>query len=108
MEDCTQNTAERYVQIIRTEVPEASVDDLLAVRGEAIAEAQSLCPSLIGAELIQLDDGVWLDILTWSEPDGEAVLMAQAEHFSAVAEMHGMFSDTHGSEVGRSRHTVEA
>ena len=101
-----QKTAERYVQIIRTEVPAANVDGLLAVREEAIAEAQRLCPSLIGAQLVQLDDGVWLDILTWSEADGEAVLMAQAEHFSAVTEMHGMFSDMHGSEVGRAWHTV--
>ena len=102
----SQKTAERYVQIIRTEMPEANVNAMLAIRSEAIAEAQRLCPSLIGAELVQLDDGVWLDILTWSEADGEAVLMAQAEHFSAVAEMHSLFSDIHVSEVGRARHTV--
>ena len=106
MTDSDQRKPERYVQIIRAEVPAANVDGLLAVRDEAIAEAQRLCPSLIGAELVQLDDGVWLDILTWSEADGEASLMAQAEHFSAVAEMHGMFSDMHGSEVGRAWHTV--
>ena len=104
--DTYQGTAERYVQIIRSEVPEANVDGLLAVREKAIAEAQRLCPSLIGAELVELGEGVWLDILTWSEADGEAALMAQAEQFSAVAEMHGMFSEMHGSEVGRSRHTV--
>ena len=66
MTDNDQRTAERYVQIIRTEVPAANVDGLLAVREEAIAEAQRLCPLLIDAELVQLDDGVRLDILTWS------------------------------------------
>ena len=106
MTDNAQKKPERYVQIIRADVPAANVDGLLAIRDEAIAEAQRLCPSLIGAELIQLDAGVWLDILTWSEADGEALLMAQAEHFSAVAKMHGMFSDMHGSEVGRAWHTV--
>ncbi len=97
-------TTEHYVQIIRTEVSEANVEKLLAIRGEAIAEARKLCPSLIGAELVQLDGGVWLDVLTWNEPDGEAALMAHAEQFSAVAEMHGLFGDMHGSEVGRVRH----
>jgi hypothetical protein len=64
--DNDQKTAERHLQIIRTDVPAANFDGLLAVREEAIAEAQRLCPSLIGAELVRLDDDVWLDILTWS------------------------------------------
>ncbi len=96
----------RYLQVIRTTVPAANVEPLLAIRAKAIAEAERLCPSLVGASLVQLDDEIWLDVLTWTEPDGESSLMSQAEHFTAVSEMHGLFSDMHSSETGPVRHTV--
>lgn len=97
---------ERYVQIIRTEVPEANVSRLLKVHGDAIAEAKRLCPLLTGAELIQLGGREWLHVLTWSEPNGEAALMGQAEHFKSLTEMHSLFGDAHKSEVGQSRDLV--
>jgi hypothetical protein len=53
-------------QIFRVRVPETSVPMLLEIRPAAIAEAQRLCPALLRAELVRLEDGSWLDLLTWS------------------------------------------
>jgi hypothetical protein len=39
------------------------VERLLEVRPAAIAEAQRLCPELLRADLVRLEDGTWLDVL---------------------------------------------
>lgn len=90
----------RYLQVYRASVPEANVERLLEIRGDAIAEAQRLCPHLLDAELIRLNDETWLDILTWDRPNGEEALMAQAEHFSVLTEMHGLLVDVTGPDLG--------
>jgi len=41
-----------YLQVFRARVPEASVATLLEIRPAAIAEAQRLCPELLGAQLV--------------------------------------------------------
>ena len=44
-------------------------------------------------------DGTWLDVLTWSVPDGEERLMARAEAFDALHRMHDLLEDA--EQVGR-------
>jgi hypothetical protein len=82
-----------YVQVWRATVSEANVAALLAVRNDAIAEAQRLCPELLSAELVRLGDGTWLDVLRWSAPDGEERLMARSDEFDALHRMHGFLED---------------
>ena len=53
-----------YLQIFRARVPEESVAALLEIRPAAIAEARRLCPELLRAQLVRLDDTTWLDVLT--------------------------------------------
>jgi hypothetical protein len=77
-----------YLQIFRARVPRQSVAALLEIRPAAITEAQRLCPELLRAQLVRLDDGTWLDVLTWSSPDGEQQLMERAAEFDAVTTTH--------------------
>lgn len=88
-----------YVQVWKARVAESDVDELLAVRPAAIAEAKRLCPQLVDAELVRTADGVWLDVLTWSVSDGEERLMARADEFDALHRMHGLLQDA--EQVGR-------
>jgi hypothetical protein len=81
------------LQVWRARVPEGSVARLLELRPAAIAEAKRLCPELLAAELVRLDDGTWLDVLRWSAPDGEERLMRQADRFDAVSKMHALLED---------------
>ena len=92
-----------YLQIFRARVPEESVAALLEIRPAAIAEAQRLCPELLRAELVRLDDGTWLDVLTWSRPDGEQRLMARAAEFDAITKMHDLLVDVERAAAGRDR-----
>jgi hypothetical protein len=92
-------TMTEYLQVWRAKVADDAVDRLLAVRPEAIAEAQRLCPRLLRADLVRLGDGTWLDVLTWSCADGEERLMARAEEFEALHSMHELLGDAEA--IGR-------
>jgi len=88
-----------YLQVWRAQVAEGSVERLLELRPAAIAEAQRLCPELLGADLVRVGDGTWLDVLRWSCSDGEERLMQRADQFDAVAKMHELLADA--EQVGR-------
>jgi hypothetical protein len=84
---------EEYLQVWRAKVADGAEEQLLAVRPAAIAEAKRLCPELLRADLVRLGDGTWLDVLTWSVPDGEERLMARAEEFQELHAMHELLED---------------
>jgi hypothetical protein len=88
-----------YLHVWRANVAEGSVERLLELEPAAIAEAQRLCPELLGAELVRLEDGAWLHVLRWSSADGEERLMAHASKFDAVQKMHALLEDA--EQVGR-------
>jgi hypothetical protein len=94
-----------YLQVFRARVPRESVATLLEIRPVAIAEAQRLCPALLRAELVRLDDDTWLDVLTWSRADGEQRLMQRAAEFDAVTKMHDLLSDVGEPLRGEIVHT---
>lgn len=89
-----------YLQVFRARVPRESVAALLDIRPAAIAEAQRLCPELLRADLVRVDDDTWLDVLTWSVPDGEERLMKRAAEFDALVKMHGLLEDVGDSVRG--------
>jgi hypothetical protein len=82
-----------FLQIFRARLREESVAPLLDIRPAAIAEAKRLCPELLSADLVRLDDGTWLDVLRWSREDGEEQLMKHAGEFDAVVRMHDLLRD---------------
>lgn len=82
-----------YLQVWRAKVAAGDEEQLLAVRPAAIAEAKRLCPELLRADLVKLGGGAWLDVLTWSVPDGEERLMARAEEFQELHAMHNLLED---------------
>ena len=94
-----------YLQIFRARVPQQSVAALLEIRPAAIDEAQRLCPELLRAQLVRLDDGTWLDVLTWSRPDGEQRLMARAAEFDAITRMHDLLVEVEEPLRGEIIHT---
>jgi hypothetical protein len=89
----------QYVQVWKAKVSAGDVAELLAVRPAAIAEARRLCPALVRAQLVRVDDEIWLDVLTWSAPDGEEQLMANSENFDALHRMHSFLKNA--EPVGR-------
>jgi hypothetical protein len=57
-----------YMQVWRAKVAEDSVERLLELEPAAIAEAQGLCPELLGANLVRLEDGTWLHVPSRAAP----------------------------------------
>ena len=94
-----------YLQIFRARVPQQSMAALLEIRPAAIAEAQRLCPELLGAQLVRLDDTTWLDVLTWSRPDGEQRLIERTFEFDAIIKMHDLLVDVEEPLRGKIIHT---
>lgn len=88
-----------YLQVWQANVAEGSVERLLELEPAAIAEAQRLCPELLGADLVRLEDGTWLHVLRWSCADGEERLMSHPAQFDAVEKMHALLEDA--TQVGR-------
>ena len=82
-----------YMRVWRAKVADGAEEELLAVRPAATAEAKRLCPELLRADLVKLEDGTWLDVLTWSVPDGEERLMAHAGEFRELHAMHDLLED---------------
>ena len=80
---------------------EDDMERLLAIRPDAIAEATRLGPEQASAELVDLGDGLWLDVLRWSVPDGEQRLMAHVDEFDALHKMHVLLTDA--EQLGRGR-----
>ena len=95
-----------YLQVWRAKVAAGDEEQLLAVRPAAIAEAKRLCPELLRADLVRLGDGTWLDVLTWSVPDGEERLMARAEEFRELHAMHDLLEDA--EQLGRGEVALSA
>lgn len=65
-------------------------------------------PRALHAELVRVDDDTWLDILTWSQPDGVEILMANASGLTALAEMHSLLEQLVDEQFGEVVHTTRA
>lgn len=96
------------VQVYRAKVDPANVARLLEVRPLAIAQAQAACSALLRAELIRLDESTWLDVLTWSRPDGVDELMSKAADLPLVVKMHGLIGEVLAVETGELAHSTQS
>lgn len=88
------------IEIYRVRIDPAHVDRLLEIRGAAVAEFQAQVPELERAELVRLDDDVWLDILTWSGPVDPDRIEAAAGCTPTSAEMHALIAAELGHDRG--------
>lgn len=80
------------IEIYRAKIDPANVERLLEIRAAAVAEFQELVPELVQADLVRLEDDIWLDVLTWSAPVDDARISEAATRAPASAEMHGLIT----------------
>jgi len=96
------------IEIYRVRIDPSDVDRLLEIRDAAVAEFQREVPELMRAELVRLEEDVWLDILLWSEPVDPERLSRAAACTPTSAEMHGLIADELGHDAGELRHSTES
>jgi hypothetical protein len=94
------------IEIYRVKVDPANVERLLEIRAAAVAEFQEQVPELVRADLVQLDDGVWLDILAWSGPVEPDRIDAAAQCTPTSAEMHGLIAAELAHDSGELVHST--
>ena len=92
------------IEIYRAKIDPANVDRLLDIRAEAVAEFQQQVPELLEASLVRLEDGLWLDILTWSAPVDDERISQAASAAPKSAEMHALITDVLAHDRGEIVH----
>ncbi|HXV93042.1 MAG TPA: hypothetical protein VD813_07075 [Pseudonocardia sp.] len=96
----------QHVQVFRARVRPDRVEALTAIRPKAVEEARAACPELLHAELVRVDEETWLDILTWSSPDGLEVLMSRSAGLPALGEMHALIEEVAEVRLGELVHST--
>ena len=94
------------IEVYRAKIDPANVDRLLEIRAQAVAEFQEQVPELLQAELVRLDDDVWLDVLTWSAPVDDERIAQASQAAPAAAEMHRLITDVVGHDRGEIVHST--
>jgi hypothetical protein len=94
------------IDIYRVKIDPADVDRLLEIRAAAVAEFQEQVPELVRADLVRLDDDVWLDILAWSAPVDPDRINAATECTPTSAEMHSLIAGEIGHDRGELVHST--
>ena len=80
------------IEIHRFKIDPANIARLLELRGPAMAEFRRQIPELLQADLVRLDDDVWLDIQTWTKAVDPGRIDKAAERTSTIAEMHRLIT----------------
>jgi hypothetical protein len=94
------------VEIYRVKNDPANDDRVLEIRGAAVAEFQEQVPELVRADLVRLEDDVWLDILAWSGPVDSDRIDAAAQCSPTSAAMHSLIAAEIGHDRGELVHTA--
>ena len=94
------------IEVYRVRIDPANVDRLLEIRAAAVAEFQEQVPELVRADLVRLEDDVWLDILAWSGPVDPDRIAAAAQCTPTSAEMHGLIAAELADDRGELVHST--
>jgi hypothetical protein len=93
------------IEIYRARIDAANVDRLLEIRSAAVAEFQELVPELLQADLVRLEDDVWLDVLVWSAPVDDERISQAASAAPTSAEMHALLTEVLAHDRGEIVHS---
>ncbi|WP_440107251.1 hypothetical protein [Streptosporangium sp. H16] len=77
--------------------------DLLAARSGMIADFQADRDGFLGARLVQLPDGEWLDIVEWRSPADFAASRAKGGTLPGIQAFFALIDELVSSEEGTSR-----
>ncbi|WP_440071469.1 antibiotic biosynthesis monooxygenase family protein [Streptosporangium sp. OZ121] len=91
------------VEITRFRVSPERAADLLAARSGMIADFQSDRDGFLGARLVQLPDGEWLDIVEWRSPADFAASRAKGGNLPGIQAFFALIDELVSSEEGTSR-----
>ena len=74
-------------EVVHSRVRSEAQEEMLALRPAMIDAVRARCPGMLDAQLVHLDDGTWLDIVTWSSREAAERAAAQ---FGSIPEAVAM------------------
>jgi hypothetical protein len=66
---------------------------MLALRPDFLAAMRRAVPGLVDARLVRLEDGTWLDVVSWASQAGAEAALAAHEQVPEAAEMGTYISE---------------
>ena len=94
------------IEIYRAKINPDDAERLMQIRATAVDEFRALVPELLQADLVRLEDGVWLDVLTWSEPVAQERIAQAAAGAPTSVEMHNLISEILDHDRGEIVHST--
>jgi Antibiotic biosynthesis monooxygenase len=91
------------VELTRFRVSSEHATDLIAARGGMIADFQADREGFLGAKLIQLSDGEWLDIVEWRSPADFAASRAKGGNLPGIRAFFALIDELVSTEEGTLR-----
>ncbi len=91
------------MEITRFRVSPEHARDLLAARDGMIADFQADRDGFLGARLVQLPGGEWLDIVEWRSPADFAASRAKGGNLPGIQAFFALIDELVSTEEGTSR-----
>ncbi|WP_061290366.1 antibiotic biosynthesis monooxygenase [Herbidospora cretacea] len=88
------------VEITRFRVSSERRSDLLAARGGMIADFQADRAGFLGAKLVELPGGEWVDIVEWRSPADFAASRAKGGNLPGIQAFFAAIDELVSSEEG--------
>jgi Antibiotic biosynthesis monooxygenase len=89
-----------YMEIVHARIRPGAESDMLALRPDFVAAMRRAVPGLVDARLVRLEDGTWLDVVTWaSQADAKAAVAAH-EQVPEAAQMGTYITEILGIQQG--------
>jgi hypothetical protein len=89
-----------YLEIVHARIRPGAEQDMLALRPDFLAAMRRAVPGLVDARLVRLEDGTWLDVVTWaSQADAKAAVAAH-EQVPEAAQMGTYITEILGIQQG--------
>ncbi|ETK32971.1 hypothetical protein MPTA5024_26915 [Microbispora sp. ATCC PTA-5024] len=91
------------VELTRFRVSPERATDLVAARAGMIADFQADRDGFLGATLVQLPDGEWLDIVEWRSPEDFAASRSKGGNLPGIQAFFALIDEVVSMEEGTSR-----
>jgi quinol monooxygenase YgiN len=88
------------VELTRFRVPPERADQLLAARPSMIEDFRADRAGFLGARLVRLPDGEWLDIVEWRSSDDFAASRAKGANLPGIRAFFELIDELVSAEEG--------
>lgn len=87
-------------EVVRSKVRPGREGEMLELRPRMIAAVRERFPELLDAQLVRMEDGTWMDLVSWSSREAAEKAAAAMEDIPEAAAMAGLLEEIVSFEHG--------